>query len=289
MQAVVSQSRPPVAASDRETVMFWSKVIAVLVLIALLYYRVLAGMAHDWWTQPAWSHGLLIPPLALYIAWIRRANTLAGPPVLDGRGLFLVIGACLCYMLGKLGAEFFLARMSFVGLVAGLIWTFWGSRRLRTLAFPLLLLATMVPLPVIVFNALAAPLQLFASACATNLVQVIGISVYRDGNIINLAHTSLGVAEACSGLNSLSALVVSSLLIGFLACIRFRTRMALALLSIPLAIFVNVIRVTGTAIIADFHEEFALGFYHSFSGWLIFCVGFGALYGIASLLHAWMD
>ena len=289
MQAVVSQSRPPVAASDRETVMFWSKVIAVLVLIALLYYRVLAGMAHDWWTQPAWSHGLLIPPLALYIAWIRRANTLAEPPVLDGRGLFLVIGACLCYMLGKLGAEFFLARMSFVGLVAGLIWTFWGSRRLRTLAFPLLLLATMVPLPVIVFNALAAPLQLFASACATNLVQVIGISVYRDGNIINLAHTSLGVAEACSGLNSLSALVVSSLLIGFLACIRFRTRMALALLSIPLAIFVNVIRVTGTAIIADFHEEFALGFYHSFSGWLIFCVGFGALYGIASLLHAWMD
>jgi exosortase len=289
MQAVVSQSRPPVAASDRETVMFWSKVIAVLVLIALLYYRVLAGMAHDWWTQPAWSHGLLIPPLALYIAWIRRANTLAEPPVLDGCGLFLVIGACLCYMLGKLGAEFFLARMSFVGLVAGLIWTFWGSRRLRTLAFPLLLLATMVPLPVIVFNALAAPLQLFASACATNLVQVIGISVYRDGNIINLAHTSLGVAEACSGLNSLSALVVSGLLIGFLACIRFRTRMALALLSIPLAIFVNVIRVTGTAIIADFHEEFALGFYHSFSGWLIFCVGFGALYGIASLLHAWMD
>ena len=289
MQAAVSQSRPPRAAPDHETVLFWLKITTVLVLIALLYSRILAGMAHDWWTQPAWSHGLLIPPLALYVGWIRRARTLVEPPIVDGRGLFVVIGACLCYMLGKLGAEFFLARMSFVGLIAGLIWTFWGFRRLRTLAFPLLLLATMVPLPVIVFNALAAPLQLFASACATNLAQLAGVSVYRDGNIINLAHTSLGVAEACSGLNSLSAMVVSSLLIGFLACTRLRTRTALVLLSIPLAIFVNVIRVTGTAVIADYHEEFALGFYHSFSGWLIFCVGFGALYGVASLLHAWMD
>ena len=191
MQAVVSQFRPTEAAPDRKTILFWLKIATVGVLMALLYSRILAGMAHDWWTQPAWSHGLLIPPLALYVAWIRRARTFAEPPVLDGRGLFLVIGACLCYMLGKLGAEFFLARMSFVGLIVGLIWTFWGFRRLRTLGFPLLLLATMVPLPVILFNALAAPLQLFASACATNLAQLVGVSVYRDGNIINLAHTSL--------------------------------------------------------------------------------------------------
>src|ERR1039458_8837748 len=98
MQAAISQSRPPRAAPGRETVLFWLKIATVLALIALLYSRILAGMAHDWWTQPAWSHGLLIPPLALYVAWIRRASTLAQPPIVDGRGLLVVIGACLCYI-----------------------------------------------------------------------------------------------------------------------------------------------------------------------------------------------
>ncbi|HXI42735.1 MAG TPA: archaeosortase/exosortase family protein, partial [Bryobacteraceae bacterium] len=85
----------------------------------------------------------------------------------------------------------------------------------------------------------------------------------------------------CSGLNSLSALMVASLLLGFLACHRVNARVILFALSIPLSIAVNVLRVTGTAVIADYHEEFAMGFYHLFSGWLVFIGGFGILYGIA--------
>jgi exosortase len=185
------------------------------------------------------------------------------------------------YLLGKLGAEFFLPRISFVILLAGLVWTFWGYKRLRTLTFPLLLLATMVPLPVIFYNAVAAPLQLFASDVATNLAQVLGVAVYRDGNIIHLANISLGVEEACSGLNSLSALMVASLLLGYLVCRKVSARVALFALSIPLSIAVNVLRVTGTAIIADYREEFAMGFYHSFSGWLVFIGGFAILYWFA--------
>jgi exosortase len=194
----------------------------------------------------------------------------------------MIAGACLLYVLGKLGAEFFLPRLSFVILLAGLIWTFWGYGRLRTLAFPLLLLATMVPLPVLVYNSIAAPLQLFASDVATNLAQLLGVAVYRDGNVIHLAHISLGVEEACSGLNSLSALMVASLLLGFLVCQRIGIRVLLFALSIPLSIAVNVLRVTGTAVIADYREEFAMGFYHLFSGWLVFIAGFAILYGIAT-------
>ena len=107
------------------------------------------------------------------------------------------------------------------------------------------------------------------------------MAVYRDGNVIHLANISLGVAEACSGLNSLSALMVASLLIGFLVCQRTSLRVLLFALSIPLSIAVNVLRVTGTAVIADYYEEFAMGFYHSFSGWLVFIGGFAVLYGIA--------
>ena len=196
--------------------------------------------------------------------------------------------ACLVFLLGKLAAEFFLARTSLVLLLAGLVWTFWGLGRLKTLAFPLVLLATMVPLPAIVYNAAAAPLQLFASSVATSLAQLLGVTVYRDGNVIHLANTALGVAEACSGLHSLSALMVASLLLGFLEEATVFGRVLLFLLSVPLAIAVNVLRVTGTAILADYRLEFALGFYHSFSGWLVFVLGFGLLWLVGKVLFRCM-
>lgn len=263
--------------------------LAVGTLVLVLYGPTLIDLANDWWTDPALSQGLLLPPLALWIAWVRRAQVHLHPAAPDNRGLLLVSLSCFLFLLGRLGAEFFLARISFVLLVAGMIWTFWGARRLRALVFPILLLATMVPLPVIVYNTIAAPLQLLASDIATNLAQLMGVSIYRDGNILNLAHISLGVERACSGLNSLSALMVGGLLLGFLQCSGVPARVLLFLLTVPLSIAVNVFRVTGTAVIADYHEEFAMGFYHTFSGWLVFVTGFAALYGIARLLHTVLD
>jgi exosortase len=232
---------------------------------------------------------MLIPPMSVYVAWLRKKITLAAPVSPDSRGLLLIGTACLLYILGKFGAEFFLPRFSFVVLLAGLTWTFWGLPRLKTLSFPLILLATMVPLPVIVYNALAAPLQLLASDAATRIAQAMGVSIYRDGNVITLANLSLGVAEACSGLNSLSSLMVGSILLGFLKLRRPSTRLTLFVLSIPLAIGVNIVRVTGTAIIADYTREIAEGFYHAFSGWLVFLLGFGAQYLLTLALARWFE
>jgi exosortase len=257
---------------------------AVVVLLSLLYTGVMADLAKDWWNEPNYSYGMLIPPLALYFAWAGRKSTLAIPRFRDIRGVFLTAVACIFYATGKLGSEFFLPRISLVILLGGLIWTFWGINRLRSLYFPLILLATMVPLPVIIYNWLSAPLQLLASEVATSVAQVFGVSVYRDGNLIILANLSLGVEEACSGLNSLSSLIIASLILGYLDMNRSAIRWMLVLLSVPLAIGINIVRVAGTAILADQHQEFARGFYHSFSGWLVFVFGFAALYAISGLL-----
>ena len=265
------------------------KIASIAALALILFGWVLVDMARDWWNEPALSQGMLLPPLALYIAWIQRRRTLGFPAISDHRGLLITAFACLMFLLGKFASEFFLMRFSFVVLVTGLIWTFWGVPRLRTLAFPLMLLATMVPLPVMLYNSLAAPLQLLASDLATRIAQGLGISVFRDGNVIQLAGISLGVAEACSGLNSLSALIVGSVLLGFLLCSGWLARVMLFVMAAPLAIAVNIIRVAGTAILADYNQEFAEGFYHSFSGWLIFVAGFGALYLCARILHALLD
>jgi exosortase len=284
--ASVSRQNPQ-AESKQVNTLAWFQIAVVVGLAGVLYIGVLIDLASEWWTVDASSYGMLVPPITLYIAHMRRHDILSIPAQSDLRGLWLVSLACMMFLAGRLSAEFFLTRISFVILLAGLTCTFWGSRRFKTLVFPFILLGTMVPLPAIVFNTAAAPLQLFASNVATSVAQALGVSIYRDGNVIHLANTSLGVAEACSGLNSLSALVVGSLLLGFLEDASVLGRVALFVLSVPLAIAVNVVRVAGTAVLADYHTEFAMGFYHMLSGWLVFVLGFGLLWLTGKLVFRW--
>jgi exosortase len=258
--------------------------VVVAALIAVIYGSVLLDLASDWWNEPSLSQGLLIPPLALYVAWLRRRGTLALPTAPSAWGLVLIAAACALLVLGKLAAEFFLARISFVFMLAGLVWTFWGTRRLRSLMFPFFLLATMVPLPALVYNTFALPLQLLASTLATEIARWFGIAVVRDGNVIRLASVSLGVEEACSGLTSLSSLIVASVLLGFLFCERAWARVTLFVLVVPISIAINIIRVAGSAILADYNPQFAMGFYHSFEGWLVFVCGSLVTFGAAKIL-----
>lgn len=258
-------------------------------LAGALYYEVLGDLIRDWLRDPALSHGLLIPPAALYVAGSRRSEVLSAAPRQETRGLPLVALGCMMLLAGKLAAEMFLARVSFLVLIAGMLWTFWGSARLRALALPLLLLATAIPLPGLVYGSLTGPLQLFASSAATAAVRVFGVAVHREGNVIQLANVSLGVEEACNGLNALSALVVAALLLASLVCSRLRARLVLLALAPPLAIAVNVVRVAGTALLSDRNHEAAMGFYHLFSGWLVFLCGFAALYLAALAIHKVLD
>jgi len=274
-----------VATSSRKRTLEGYAGPALLLLLGVaLYWRVALDLFNDWWTQPNLSQGLVIVPLALFIAWTQRTRVLKTRSSPATTGLALIAIACFLYVIGKVAAEFFLQRVSLVLVIAGAIWTFWGSARLRTLTFPLVLLAASIPLPAVVYNTAAAPLQLFASDMAANLAQALGVTVYRDGNVINLAYMSLGVEEACSGLNSLSAMLVAGVFLSFLLCRRATSRLSILVLSIPVAIVANIIRITGTAILADYDDKFARGFYHALSGWLIFVIGFAVLYGITKLL-----
>jgi exosortase len=273
--------------------MTWPRRISCAIvagLIVAIYARPFAALVMDWWTDnQGASYGILVPPLALYIAWSRRRRTFSIASKQDMRGLLVILFSCMMFLVGRFGAEYFLTRLSLVLLLAGISWTFWGWPRTRTLAFPFLLLLTMIPLPMLVFNRITLPLQLLSSQAATAIIQMVGGSVYRDGNVLHLPHTTLGVAEACSGLHSLASLVVVSLLLGFIECRRLSSRALLVLLAIPFAIAVNVLRVTGTAFLAEINQDYAEGFYHSFSGWLVFLVGFGFFWALAKGLHKMID
>jgi len=264
----------------------WIGVGVITALMALLYAGVIAEMARAWMHEMGASHGMLIPPLVAWLVWVDRKRILAAKVQPDNWGLLLLIPAAGLYLLGRLGAEFFLTRISLILNLTAFIWTFWGRARLAALAFHLLLLSTMIPIPQLIYKSLSAPLQLLASTIAAQLAQAASVTVYQDGNIIHLANISLGVEEACSGMHSISALMVGSLLVGFLQLGRPWLRLVLFLSSFPIAIMANVIRVTGTAILADRWEQAAMGFYHYFSGWVVFLTAFGLLWAVMKALQA---
>jgi len=270
------------SVSSRGTVIVQGAAIAIL--IAILYAGIVVEMAWDWWSTPALSQGMLIPPLTFLVVWITRDTLFEQPAVPSAIGYWVTAAACGLLVFGRLAAEYFLQRMSFVILLAGLALTFWGRRRFRPLAFPFLLLSTMVPLPSIVYSSFAVPLQLLASGAASSIARSFGVAVYQDGNVIHLAGISLGVEEACSGLSSLSALVVASLVLGFLLRGSVLQRGFLLGLAFPAAIGINVLRIAGSAILADYDQQFARGFYHLFSGWLIFALGALALVAAMKLM-----
>jgi len=259
----------------------WGPIAALGALLIAMYWDVVPSMFDVWMNDPGYSHGILIPPLAAYVAWLHKDEILALTPQRDMRGIVLTLAGCTVFMLGRLGAEFFLTRISMVIILAGIAWTFWGVARTRKLAFSLFLLATMVPIPAIVYNRLAAPLQLFASEVSGAVLETMGIPVFRDGNILHLAEISLGVAEACSGLRSISSLTVLALVVGYFVLQKTSWRVLLFFLAFPTAISVNVLRIVITAIAAREDAALARGFFHSFSGWVVFLLGFILLYAMA--------
>ena len=258
-----------------------SALIVVLVSFAVLYREVIVKLVRDWSIDDNYSHGFLIVPLALFFVWERRAKLAAAVPARSMAGLALVVLSFAVLAAGVLGSELFLMRASMLSMIAGIVLFLYGARHLQILAFPILFLLLMIPIPAIIFNQIAFPLQLIASRFGEMALTALGIPVLREGNVIQLANTSLEVAEACSGIRSLISLLTLGIVYGYFIDPRIWMRFALALATIPVAIVANGIRVAGTGVAAHYYgKEAAQGFFHSFSGWLVFISAFIMLFVI---------
>jgi exosortase len=201
-------------------------------------------------------------------------------------GLVIVLGSCATLTAGILGAELFLTRISIVGIVAGTVLFVMGWQHLRILGFPIAFLILMIPIPAIIFNQIAFPLQLLASRFGETALNVADIPVLREGNVIVLANTTLEVAEACSGIRSLVSLLTLGIVYGYFTDPRGWLRVTISLATIPIAIVANGLRVAGTGIAAHYYgPEAATGFFHTFSGWLVFIVAFLMLFLVMQVLQ----
>jgi exosortase len=251
-----------------------------------VYWPVITKLVYDWDHDENYSHGFLIVPIALFFVWERRARLVEAVPRPSFLGLVLIIGSLGMFFAGVLGSEMFVTRVSIIGTIAGSILYIFGRNHLKILVLPVLFLFLMVPIPAIIFNQIAFPLQLLASRFGEIALNVAGIPVLREGNVMQLSNTSLEVAEACSGIRSLISLLTLGIIYGYFLESGLWTRFVLALSTIPIAIAANGIRVGGTGILAHyFGPEAAQGFFHMFSGWLIFLVAFVMLFVFHRLLR----
>ncbi|WP_319586825.1 exosortase A [uncultured Desulfobulbus sp.] len=251
-------------------------VCLLLILGALvgLYSPVLVVLTQEWSTNDNYSHGFFIPLISGYMIFTMRAelNNISLRPANWGL-LLLLIGLAQLYI-GKVGSEFFLQRTSIIFVLLGIALFLLGAAMVRKLLLPIGYLIFMVPLPAIIWNKIAFPMQLYSSAITEKVIQVTGIPVLREGNVLHLAQTTLEVVDACSGLRSLTTMfALSAALAWFSDCADWK-KWVLFLVAAPVAIFANIIRLTGTASLASLYgEKVAQGFLHEFSGLFTFAFG----------------
>jgi exosortase len=273
--------------NDRGTgrnLIFYPQVTILLILICLLYGHVATNLVRQWIADPNYSHGFFVPLGCGLLLWTSRKLWMAMPLRPSDSGLLFVIAAMGMLVVGMLGAEIFLPRASLVVLLGGLLVYFAGWPMLGAVNAPWLALFLMIPLPVIVFNEFAFPLQLLASRLACALLDVLQIPVLREGNIIMLPSMSLDVVEACSGLRSLMSLITVAVLYSLFFERRRWMRCLLILLAVPVAVLANSLRIVLTAILArNVNVRFAEGFYHALSGLVLFVLSFGVLAGFHAL------
>jgi exosortase len=269
----------------------WGSAV-IAVLLTTLYYRVIGKLVTDWWEIPDFSHGFLVPPFAAYLVWVKR-KTLAGIKIGPSWiGVPIVALGLLTLIVGVYGAELFLSRVSLLIVLAGLTLAFGGKKVLAEIRFVLLVLLLAIPIPAIVFNQLTLPLQTMAAESASGLLSACGVPVLRDGNVISLPSMKLEVAQACSGIRSLMSLFTISIFYGYFLEKSTLRRTLLATASIPIAIVANCLRIFGTGLCVQYWDpEKALGFFHEFSGWVMFLVSLGCLYivhrGLSRLPERW--
>lgn len=267
----------------------WIWVAVCLVLATFVFFPILihspdpelVSLAEMWEIDDNYSFGYLIPPLAIYFIWDNKEQLVGLPVEGSGWGLALIGLALGIFLVGLLGGVYFLPRASAIVLLAGGILWIGGWSWMRALLFPTAFLLLMIPVPRFLFIQIAFPLQLFAAQVAEEILFLIDVPMMRNGNVITLAHTQLEVAEACSGLRSLFALITTGVVFAYFFGKNLLQQVVIVAWSLPIAIAVNALRVAGTGWLAhEFGLKVAQGYYHTMEGFAMFALAFGLLAGV---------
>lgn len=256
-------------------------VLALLLPVGILgftFYDSITYMAELWLTDENYGHGMLVPWITLYLIWQRRHLLIARSTSGSWWGLAWILMGAALYVVGELATVYQLLHAALWCIIVGLLISALGIRAVSTIAFPLGFLLTVVPLPQFLYQTLSGKLQLISSALGVGCLQFIGITAFRDGNVIDLGPIQLQVVDACSGLRYLFPLATLALLCSYLFQERLWKRIVLFISSIPISILLNGFRIGMIGLLVEhFGQGAAEGFYHAFEGWVLFMASLALL------------
>jgi len=262
------------------------KIGLLLLLWFAVFWPVYPEMVSEWNGHSDNSHGFIVPLMAGYFAWQRKERLVSAPVGSSGWGGLVLVLSLILYILSLAGGAAFPARVTLVLALFGLVWCCMGKAVIKILSFPIMFLLFMIPVPYSLLSLVSVPLQLIATKISASVIAACSIPVYREGNLLFFVGTQLEVAEACSGIRSIMSLTMLAVAFTTLTKTGWKGKSLLILSAIPIAMIANIVRISGTGVLANFFgDKVARGFLHEFSGLLVFAFGFLVLLGLSSFLN----
>jgi len=251
-----------------------------------VFYPLYPGLLKTWLDDSNNSHGLLVPFIAAFFIWKKWPEMKDIPTQVDWRGALLLVVSLILYIFSFAGGITVAGRSMIIFSLMGLVLFNFGPVIFRNLSFPLFFLIFMVPVPVSVIGLVSFPLQRLATDISAVLIRIVSIPVYQEGNMLYFAQTQLEVAEACSGIHSMMAMLMLGTVFVYINRMNLAGTVLLVASTIPIAMIANIIRVTGTGILAHFYgSKVARGFLHDFSGMAVFVFGLLLLLGMYFIIQ----
>ncbi len=256
------------------------------VALLLVYSPALYDLLADWYTDPNYSHGFLIPVVSGILLWRKRDKLTSARRVLDGHGLILMVAGLALFIIANAAAEYFSLRFSLVLTLFGLTWYLFGRGIIKVSWFEFFFLVFMIPIPYVIYYAVSFPLQVHTTKIAVDALNFIGMGAIRQGNIIHISGHSLEVAEACSGIRSLVALLALGAIYAHTSQKRFAAQLILFVSTVPIAVVGNAFRVFASSLLVragtDKITEEPL---HSIMGLSVFVAAFVLLFMVGFILR----
>jgi len=261
------------------------QLIVMMALMGILYYSVIEYLVIQWARDDNYSHGFLVPFIAGFFVY-QRAGSLKKARVSPmSAGFFVLIAGFMLLIIGYTGTELFTMRFSLIVVLAGMVLYFFGLETFNILLLPIVFLFFMIPLPYIIYDAIAFPLKLFIAKYSVNILESLGVIILREGNIIMLPNITLEVADACSGIRSLMSLITLSVALAFIVNTTTIMKAVIIFSAVPIAVITNALRVIITGILAQYWGgKIAEGFFHEFTGFMVFGVAIILLLSTAIVL-----
>ena len=251
----------------------------------LAYFGVLKGLFDTWYNNEDYSYGFLIPLVAAYLIWEKKGQLKSIRVSSNWMGAPFFFFFLLVSIYGMLGSSPSAVRPAIPFMLLAIVLFCFGKSALKAVWFPLFFLVFMIPLPTVVQTGIGVPLKLLSTKLGAVLLHLFGVSVFVQGNVIDLGVTQLQVVDACSGLRYILPLLALGVLFAYFFEKTKWKQVALVIFTIPVSVITNGIRIGATGILAQkYGSGMAEGFFHDFSGWVVFMFAFALLFGFMFLL-----